>query len=146
MSIPSETDRPSRTLITTAAVLLSSTRVLLPVLGWDVTRRIVEPVAAIAPPFRQVEPHAIATAVEVVHRRAPFSPTCLMKAIVGKALLEANDHRVELKLGVARKQGEFHAHAWIERDGSVLIGELEDLSEYRTLTDRDSDRRLQSLF
>ena len=69
-----------------------------------------------------------------------------MKAIVGKALLEANDHRVELKLGVARKQGEFHAHAWIERDGSVLIGELEDLSEYRTLTDRDSDRRLQSLF
>ncbi|UWG50335.1 Transglutaminase superfamily enzyme [Halalkaliarchaeum sp. AArc-CO] len=146
MNIQSETDRPSRTLIATAAVLLSSTRLLLPVLRWDATRRIVEPVAARAPPFRQVAPGAIAAAVEAVHRRAPFSPTCLMKAIVGKALLEANGHRAELKLGVTRKHGEFHAHAWIERDGSVLIGELDDLAEYRILTERDADRRFQSLF
>ena len=62
-------------------------------------------------------------------RRVPGA-TCLSSALALQRLLSAHRHASELHIGVARDHGEFVAHAWVERDGHVLIGE----DERRTYT------------
>lgn len=57
-------------------------------------------------------------------RRTPFA-TCLSSALALQRLLARNGHDSELHIGVAGKAGEFAAHAWLERDGRILIGEEE---------------------
>ena len=37
----------------------------------------------------------------------------------------AHGHDSELHIGVAHEDGAFAAHAWVEQDGRVLIGEAE---------------------
>jgi hypothetical protein len=51
--------------------------------------------------------------------------TCLSAALALQGLLSRYGHASELHIGVARDGGGFAAHAWVERDGCVLIGEDE---------------------
>jgi hypothetical protein len=51
--------------------------------------------------------------------------TCLSSALALQQLLCAHGHQSELHIGVARTAGDFAAHAWVEREGRVLIGESE---------------------
>jgi hypothetical protein len=48
--------------------------------------------------------------------------TCLSSALALQRLLSTNGHGSELHIGVAQ-DGAFAAHAWVEQDGRVLIGE-----------------------
>ena len=85
----------------------------------------------------------IVWAGQTAARYTPFS-TCLSGALALQRLLSRNGHASTLHIGVARDASDFVAHAWIERDGTVLIGEDERLA-YTTLTrwpagDRDAGR------
>lgn len=64
-------------------------------------------------------------------RRTPFA-TCLSSALALQRLLARNGHASELQIGVAGQAGAFAAHAWLERDGRILIGE-EDRDRYTRL-------------
>ncbi len=66
----------------------------------------------------------IVWAVGSATRRVPGA-TCLSSALTLQRLLCAHGHRSELHIGVARPGGVFAAHAWVERDGRVLLGEGE---------------------
>jgi len=57
-------------------------------------------------------------------RRTPFA-TCLSSALALQRLLARHGHDSELHIGVSSDGGGFAAHAWVERDGRVLIGEEE---------------------
>jgi hypothetical protein len=60
--------------------------------------------------------------VEVAARRVPRA-TCLVRALAAQALLARHGHPSQLRLGVARGADRaFEAHAWLERDGQILIG------------------------
>ena len=48
-------------------------------------------------------------------------------------LLSSSGHRGELHIGVAREGLRFAAHAWVECDGEVLVGEHERSSYTRLL-------------
>src|SRR5262249_37751526 len=49
--------------------------------------------------------------------------TCLVRALAAQALLARRGYASQLRLGASRAPGRsFEAHAWIERDGRVLIG------------------------
>ncbi|MGB5086228.1 MAG: lasso peptide biosynthesis B2 protein [Methylocystis silviterrae] len=48
--------------------------------------------------------------------------TCLSQALAGTVLLRRYGHRATLCIGVAKSEGEFGAHAWVECDGPVVIG------------------------
>lgn len=71
----------------------------------------------------------IVWAVRAVARRMPGT-TCLNSALALQSLLSANAHGSDLHIGVTREEGVFVAHAWVEKDGRVLIGE----DERRTYT------------
>jgi hypothetical protein len=81
-------------------------------------------------------------AVEAVSRRIPRA-TCLTQALSAQFLLRRFGYDARLCLGVARTpRGEFRAHAWLERDGSVLIGGAEAAAFTRlpALTERRATR------
>ena len=75
----------------------------------------------------------IVWAGRIAARRTPFA-TCLSSALALQRLLAANGHVSELHIGVAQEAGRFTAHAWIERDGEVLIGETEQAQYTRLLS------------
>ena len=64
----------------------------------------------------------ITWAVEAASRRIPRA-TCLTQALSAQLLLRRFGYDPRLCLGVARNAaGDFRAHAWLEGEGSVIIG------------------------
>lgn len=47
---------------------------------------------------------------------------CLARAVAAQMLLAECGHRAELRIGVAKSDNKFQAHAWLEKEGKVLIG------------------------
>jgi hypothetical protein len=71
--------------------------------------------------------HAVRTASVLV----PYA-SCLTQALTTQWLLRFKGERARLCLGALRGEGgRLQAHAWLEHDGGVLIGDLPDLGRYR---------------
>jgi Transglutaminase-like superfamily len=64
----------------------------------------------------------ICRAVDVAARFMP-SATCLVKAHVGCAMLNRFGYAAEIRIGVLKKSSNLEAHAWVECDGLVVMGE-----------------------
>jgi hypothetical protein len=113
-----------RQLLVISALLLAAIRLLLWVLPSRVilgyTRSLVTvPERAIAgrPTLQR-----IVWAIEAAAARIPHA-TCLTQALSAQLLMRRYGYGSRLCVGVARDaRGAFRAHAWIERDGSILIG------------------------
>ncbi len=59
---------------------------------------------------------------------------CLARALTAQVLFNQKGYPSSLQIGVAKNhEGKLEAHAWIERQGKVLIGNLQDLSRYKPL-------------
>lgn len=76
---------------------------------------------------------AAAWAVRAVAYRLPFGLTCLPQALTLKYLLR-RDPNMPLHIGVqtAASQG-FQAHAWIEKDGHIVIGDWPQETSYQPI-------------
>ncbi|MCA9883742.1 MAG: lasso peptide biosynthesis B2 protein [Anaerolineae bacterium] len=75
--------------------------------------------------------YRVAWAVQVAARHMRGAK-CLAKALSTYRMLARRGIMVPIKIGVTRDTaGLFAAHAWIEYQGNVIIGDLENLSEYR---------------
>jgi hypothetical protein len=69
-------------------------------------------------------------AIRVAARRVPGA-SCLTQALAGQILLGYYGHVSEICVGVARDgRQSLRAHAWVEVDGDVLIGNRRDLDRY----------------
>ena len=81
---------------------------------------------------RQEAEHLMSWALDVAGRYLPWRPSCLHRAIAGRALMQSLGHDATLRIGVGRdERRQFIAHAWLECDGRILIG---DGPEMETLT------------
>lgn len=108
-----------------AAILVWSTAMLLRVLPLRRLRRLS---AALARPLsaihkqRATPPERIAWAVAAAARRSFFGSTCLTNAIAGQALFASYGYPTILRIGAKGAGVAFEAHAWLERDGEVVVG------------------------
>lgn len=91
-------------------------------------QRLARLLACVAPTFgwaagsRSLEGR-VRWALPAVSRVMPFVRNCLLQALVAQALFEKARLPSRLHIGVARDGDEpLRAHAWVERDGLVLIG------------------------
>ena len=79
-------------------------------------------------------------AVGAASRYVPMS-TCLTQALAAQVLLGGAKHPASVRIGVARAEGgRLRAHAWVESEGKVLIGGLEDLAHYAPLPSLGDER------
>ena len=134
-----------RRLILAAAGLLAAVRVSL----WLVPFRWVQGAihrldTSPRSPDGQPPPlERIGWAVAVAGSRVPGS-TCLVRALAAQGLLARHGYSSQLRLGVARGPGRvFEAHAWLERDGQVLVGGPVD-ARYVPMPELDCQRSPQA--
>ncbi len=60
--------------------------------------------------------------------------TCLVRALAAQILFRRGGVQTELRVGIAKdSSGQLKGHAWLEKNGEVLIGGMEDLSRYTLL-------------
>ena len=80
---------------------------------------------------RAISIKVIIWAVEVGTRYMPGGAKCLARALTTQILMRQQGYAPELKIGVAKADsGKFEAHAWIEYQGNVTIGNLPNLKQF----------------
>lgn len=126
-----------RSLLVKAAFLLAAIRIGFAVLSFErlrrSLRRLEKPRQHPTAEDPQL-PEKITRAVTVASRYIPGANTCLIQALAAKVFLARADIPAKLHIGVARgDEGDLKAHAWIEYNGNVVLGELEDLSTFTPL-------------
>jgi hypothetical protein len=73
----------------------------------------------------------ICKAVVIAARYVPGA-TCLVQSITGSTMLRHAGCVAELKIGVWKDSSDFHAHAWLEKESSILLGG--ETAEYTQLS------------
>lgn len=75
----------------------------------------------------------IAWAVVNAGARVPGA-TCLERALAAQLLFGRRGYASSLQIGVA-KNDHVQAHAWVEYDGDVVVGDCPELEQYEVLSD-----------
>ncbi|MEO1400424.1 MAG: lasso peptide biosynthesis B2 protein [Cyanobacteria bacterium J06635_1] len=76
----------------------------------------------------------IVWAINFASRYMPGGVKCLARALTTQVLMNWHQYESEMQIGVDKTpEGDFRAHAWIEYQGHVIVGNLKDLSDFTTL-------------
>lgn len=125
--------RERRWLLVQAAALLALLRAAL----------LILPFKAVAPLARKLQARERVTGGEIddivwavgVASRRVTGGTCLTQALVGSVLLARAGYPSDLRIGVRRDPaGGFEAHAWLERDGEIVLGQTRDQTPFTPLS------------
>jgi len=122
-------------MLVSAGMLTAVVRVALAVGSLRSVIQGLEGVVRVLPRWSDPTPgrrERAAWAVKAVGRRLLSERPCLTQAIVLQYLLRRQrDESAQIRLGVARgKDGTLQAHAWVERNGDILIGGAESRESY----------------
>jgi Transglutaminase-like superfamily len=117
---------PERMLLIEATILLAAIRIGLRVVPFATLRRLLglvsRPRSGVREPHDRGKERTL-WAVDTAGQHFPAIGTCLMRAMAAHVLLARNGHSSNLRIGVRRdSSGTFDAHAWLEKDGVILIG------------------------
>lgn len=73
--------------------------------------------------------------IETASNNAPGGALCLAKALTTQILLNRYGYVHKFCIGVNKaSEHTLKAHAWIEYEGQVIMGNLSDLNQYKPLT------------
>ena len=67
----------------------------------------------------------LAWLVTVAGRYSPLGTSCLKEALVLSWLMSRRGAVTTLRIGVARRHGDLDAHAWLEHNGRIILGEAD---------------------
>ncbi len=83
------------------------------------------------PPFE-----SLAWSVRAAAARVHAPRTCLLEALVAEFMLRRRNYQPALRFGVRRTREPevLDGHAWVECDGTVVVGSVAHLSEYAPLS------------
>ena len=77
----------------------------------------------------------IVRAVNISTRYMPGGAKCLARALTTQVIMKRQGYSPQLRLGVAQgEEGKIEAHAWIEYQGLIVIGDLQNLSRFIPLS------------
>jgi hypothetical protein len=126
--------RDERGLLSSALFWVCTVRLALWVLPFRVVhhiiRRVIGSRGTFGLPIKASTREKIVWAVRLASRHVP-SATCLTQALAAYLMLSKNGQPASLYLGVSKTtSGTFEAHAWVELEGRILIGNLENFTKY----------------
>ena len=67
----------------------------------------------------------LAWLVNVAGRYSPLGTSCLKEALALSWLMSRRGAATTLRIGVTRHHGKLNAHAWLEQNGRVILGEAD---------------------
>jgi hypothetical protein len=128
-----------RLLVVEAASLLLFVRTGLSLLPFSTVRRMLR---AIPRSERRSSPESarrVGWAVTSTAAQLPVRTTCLTNALAGEAMFTRRGWPCDLRFGVQRPDHHdfLEAHSWIEHDGCVVLGAIDNLHSYGVLTSED---------
>ena len=134
--------RPDRTLLLSAVAPLLVMRIAMWTLKFARVRQIADAMnRRVRVDAARPLPERIAWAVATASRIVPRGNNCLLRALATGVLLNRHGYPSELKIGVMKPVGGgFEAHAWLESEGRVLIGDFQ-LDQYVPLASPDAVAR-----
>ncbi|HIK07694.1 MAG TPA: lasso peptide biosynthesis B2 protein [Trichormus sp. M33_DOE_039] len=122
-----------RYLLIKTLILLGFVNLGLWLLPFSTLRRILDWIGKPNPRASRTPVHKIIWAVDVSTNFIPGAK-CLARALTCQVLMNQRGDSPELRIGVAKdEEGKLKAHAWIEDQGKVVIGYLNNLSSYTPL-------------
>ena len=122
-------------LLMRAAMALATAKLAVRTMSFIHARKTVTRIQTIgARPAAPPSPERIRWAVTTAGRFIPGLKNCLVQALAAEAILNRAGYSCELKIGAAKNGPHgLLAHAWLERDGKVFIGDFEP-GQFRPLT------------
>ena len=135
-----------RWLLVKVTCLLGATRVALKLLPFQTVYRYMN---RSGQPVRSSNQRSMPDAVRIsgaVNKAGRYflgEDSCFPQALVGEMLLKRSGFPATLRIGVVKDEdGSLHAHAWVERDGKVVIGgPIHRVEKYTPLPDLDNLNR-----
>jgi hypothetical protein len=125
-----------RRLLAEAGLLLVFTRIGLWLLPYPQLRRALDRARRSGREPPRDFPDRVSWAVNALAQRLP-GMTCLVQSLTALTLLHGRGWRADLRIGVqepARSATRpLEAHAWVECDGHVVVGNVPHLADYRVL-------------
>jgi hypothetical protein len=122
-------------LLLSSLIVLAAIRVALWTLNFQRVQKIADAISH--PAVTHADPPApdrIAWAVATVSRAVPHGANCLLRALATGVILKRYGYSSELKIGVMKSEaGDFQAHAWLESEGRIVIGDFQ-LDQYVPLS------------
>ena len=104
--------------------LLWTIRIMLWILPFSVIQKIISRFTAVSGESQDIPLEKLTWAVAVMSSYVPKA-TCLTRAITAQILLAGQNYNSNIKIGVSKTEGNFEAHAWLEADDKVVLGESE---------------------
>lgn len=127
-------DAGRRALVLEAAVLLAVLPVALRLAAFGRVRRGLEAYADLKHQGG-ASPALVGWAVRAAAARFSAGRNCLVCALTADAILRRRGHASRLQLGIRRAEAlPLDGHAWVECEGVVVVGELDELPTYRRLS------------
>lgn len=124
-------------LLMGTVVALTAVKLGLSLLPFHNLRRLIRKVSKsgmpeTGPDRRLVK--KVTWALNVVSVRMPIFRNCLNRALAAQVLLGRRGQQVDLRIGVRHdSEGEFHAHAWVESEGRIVLGVVDELADLTPL-------------
>ena len=124
-----------KSLFIKSFILVIFIRILLTLLSFSNVKKISKRFSR--PNNNQKNNLSIEDIVSSIHVVSTYVPraTCLTQAITAQILLYRHNHPSKLKIGVMKKD-DFEAHAWLEINNKIVLGESEE--KYVPLLDLDN--------
>lgn len=123
-------------LLVVAAVLLWSVQLGLWVLPFATLCRLLTAIRRFLAGRKRLDVapvRRIVWAVTTMSRYVP-SAACLTQALATQFLLDSVGQPASLGIGVSKTdEGQLEAHAWVEIEGDIVMGAVEDISRYTVL-------------
>lgn len=128
--------KTEKSLVLRAFLYVAAIRVMLWVMPTRSIQRLVDSNSLSSPQSAAVNSERVQTIVGYVKTVSRYVPraSCLTQALAALLLLRESGQTVEMKIGVAKDdRSGLIAHAWLEKDGQIILGAVPDQRRYVTL-------------
>ena len=126
--------REERTLCIHAVFWLLKTFIYLKVFPYQRVLIIIRKQAekpVIHPSDRILSADYICVLIEKCARNLPIVLTCLPQALAGYVICRKYGYKTKLRIGARKAPSSgFRAHAWLEFEGRIIMGNLMDIKSY----------------
>ena len=128
-------DPAERRLALEAALFTAAVRLALSGLSLRTVRGLLARIPAVRCPLPAERAESVARAVTRARAVVPGA-TCLVRALVVRALLVRRGHAAHLRLGFVRSEGgALGGHAWVESDDGRVFDDTGEASFYTPVPD-----------
>jgi hypothetical protein len=126
-------NKSDRSILLTAFILLNLVRVGLFFCSFSTLQELLEKASQLLQSkiSHELSVKKIIWAVNTSSRYTPGLVKCLARALTTQTLMKSCGYSPQLQIGVIKADnGKLQAHAWIEHEGKVVIGNLSNLNTF----------------